>query len=384
MIGMVSGAFASVIEEAIGELIFRSDGTSIREELEAAARTAIRTLIIDLDCITEDEGVLAIRSYRRRRPHTRIILLGLNRVPGDPVIARCVSLGIYDIVNIESDREDEEQLRSLILSSLQRQLAQPPATYADAARWEVYNEASLGITRPVKTGRTSSRKGDMAETVVMTERLIGTPVIAITSATRGSGCTYAAIQTARFLQNFGTVACLELQQEDKAGSLPSLSTEEVEGVFQLKGVPHVDFAYVKKTTDVTRRKKYDWVVVDVGCWADRTDEAIDEWERATMGWVTVAPSPWGYLAFLKQMASLFEHRQEWQVFLQHPSAGQEKKIKQGMDEYRVPVFSLPYQPEVFCLTQETTTVLQSAFEEILPKTVEKRGFTFRIPWWRSS
>ncbi|UFJ41354.1 hypothetical protein LOK74_02105 [Brevibacillus humidisoli] len=382
MFGIVSANLDGLIQEAIGEPpIFQSDGSSIRDELDAAARAAIRTLVIDLDCLAEDEGLMALRSYRRRRPHTRIILLGINRVPGDSVLARCVSLGIYDVVNIETDGKDEEQVRSLILSSLQRQLAQPAATYADAARWDIYDSPFSRVNKTVKSIGT---EGANIKSVVIKERLIGTPVIVITSATKGSGCTYAAIQLAQLLQNFGKVACLELQHGDSAGSLPLLTTEHVEGVFQVKGMPHIDFAYVKRTTDVTKQKKYDWIVVDAGYWKDRSDDTIDEWERATVGCVTVAPSPWGYFEYLKQMDSISRHRQDWILLLQHPSAGQEKKIKQDMAEYCLPIYSLPYQPEVFSLSDETAGVLQSAFHQTLPQSVAKKRITFRFPWWRSS
>ncbi|WP_019123860.1 hypothetical protein [Brevibacillus massiliensis] len=374
MFGIVARRFEKTIKEALPDPpVFQSTGETIREELDAAARTAIQTLIIEVDCAAGTDLITALRSFRRQRPHTRILVLAPDRKPGDTTIAMIVSLGIYDIVAPEIVNMDEEDGQTLILSSLSQSL-QRVATYADATRWERWG-----------MGNESEETKETKQQVILRERLVGTPVIAVAGATRGSGCTYLAIQLALFLTRYGTVACIELQKENMAGSLPFLG--DGQSLFQIRSIPEIDFAYVKKTTEILRAKKYDWVVVDVGCWEDRTEETLEEWERATLACLTVATSPWCYFQYLKQMESLPHHRPDWNVFLQHPSEKQRRDIQKDMKKFGVPVYPEPYQPDVLTLTEDNATIYQRALQDVLPKDTIKKRFSFRLPLlngWRST
>ncbi|MDA5110969.1 hypothetical protein O3V59_21785 [Brevibacillus thermoruber] len=370
MFGIVTKNYQVEFEKAIGESgVFHWDGSTIREQLDAAARTAIRTLLIDLACLSGDEGIKALRSYRRQRPTTRIILIGMNRTPGDPIIARCIAMGIYDVVNVEVEEEDEEQIRSLILFSLQQKLAQPAATYADAVRWELFDESVIPEL-PAKSEGKKERVIHLPakEKVIIQERLIGTPIIAVTGAHPGAGTTYCALRIALMLSKVGSTAYVELDEGTNGFTRPQMQNPLLLNNVEIWRVP----------TLAAMSKRYNYIVLHAGCWPQRTEKVEEEIKRATRCFVTVGSSTWRYRNLTEQVPSLQEAREDWMVLVQSPSDKQLREIRKDLHITGWDVFPVPYQPDVFDLPPEGVVPFEDALSQFLPKKQENRNIFSRL------
>lgn len=105
------------------------DQVGLKGVFEKVLRIPLNTLIIDAAAGPEEELVNAVKTYRMRRPSTRVVLLAPGKVPGDRLVASLVHKGVFDIIASEVW---PERLKDV--------LEQPPADYSVAARWDVQNE----------------------------------------------------------------------------------------------------------------------------------------------------------------------------------------------------------------------------------------------------
>ncbi|MDA8336026.1 MAG: hypothetical protein M0Z41_13765 [Peptococcaceae bacterium] len=110
---------------AIGNVSF--DGAV--EDLTQGTRDRMDVLLLSAALLDEaPDGVEDLRRYRILRPDVRVVMIHSEDTrPGDPLLAACVSMGIYDLA-VEG---------APLAATLDR-----TATYADAARWHVSTVAS--------------------------------------------------------------------------------------------------------------------------------------------------------------------------------------------------------------------------------------------------
>lgn len=373
MFGIITQDYTEPFERAIEEKhIFQWDGTSIREQLDAAARVQIRTLLLDISVAPIDQLIVGLRSFRRQRPHTRIIIVATDRKPGDDEIARCVALGIYDIVVVHTEDMEEEQIDDEITDAVREKLNSPISTYADAAKWDgPVSEASTGESTGRKKGRTNTKE-IVSEKVVIQERLIGTPIIAVTSAHPGAGGTYCSLQIGKLLSEYGTVAYVELDQ------IAGFTEEAAQNPTQVNGI---DIYRLPSLVELTA--KYNYIIVNVGYWPNKIEEVKGEVRRASKAFVAVGSSSWRYRDFSHQVDSLLEVRSDWSLLLQTPSDRQTKEIRKDIVELKWPIFPVPYQPEPFELHEESIQIFEEALQEYLPKRPQKPSF-FRRWFSRAS
>jgi hypothetical protein len=370
LFGIVTKNYQVEFEKAIGESgVFHWDGSSLREQLDAAARVQIRTLIVDVEVAPVDQLTIALRSFRRQRPHTRIILFGRDRRPGDKCIGICVALGIYDVVIVHTDEFTEDDLPMAITNALQEKLNGPASTYADAAKWDLLLHEDTPNDQG-KKGRTSAGREHVKEKIVIQERLIGTPVITVTGAHPGAGTTYCCLQICQLLSEYGKVAYVELEGTN------GFTREEVEFPMLYNGI---EMWRVPSLVHVTPKTSViNYIVVNVGYWRQRTDEVKGEVRRASKAFITVGSSPWRYRDFSEQVDSLKETRDDWNILLQSPSDQQTKEIKKDVDVTGWPIFPVPYQPEPFKLSDPSKKIFEEALAEYLPRKPERSSLFSRL------
>lgn len=358
-----------IIFEAIDE--FRDD--EILQKFDAAGRIAIDVLVVHTDC-AEDWAILkGVRSFHIQRPHTRIIMIAPDRKPGDKLIASIVHLGIYDII-APKKVDDEEEI--LLLPDVYEQLKKPQATYADAARWDYDFE--------------KNEHESVKEKVITKERIVGTPTIAVASASRGTGSTYVSIQLSLFLRQIESdVLMMELEDNRhiKNGSILSLIEEEQEvkdKTFRVPEIRGIDLAYTDKPLQILRQKKYDYVVMDIGELQFRDDKGdpvhnhhLHELERATIGCVTAHASPWGFIELFEFLERFGDKRDVWNVLLQAPSEKQTDELRKHLAPLssKYIISAIPYQPNPFTLMEQTADFCKGVLHDIIPQEEEnKKGF----------
>lgn len=219
---------------------------------------------------------------------------------------------------------------------------------------------------------------------------VGTTTIALVGASSGSGCTYSAIQMGLFLRRYSKhVAVIELRddRDAKPYSFMSFISDQTldETAFHLNGI---DFAYTDKPSHVLKNKHYDYVVMDIGSlrFYDQSgnlelNKHIDELERATIGCVTATGSPWGAFNLSQFLIDFHEHRMDWNILLQHPSAEQKNDLEKDLESVSgdsFHVFGMPCQPDPFVLEEETAKELLKLLRPVIPQNDEKTNFLKKI------
>lgn len=124
------------IEDAVNDdVIYQKSGDFKGEEIKSIFDELIRfnfsTLILDLDCVHDEQLISSVKKFRIIKSKVRIIIIAVNRVPGDKYISSLVKLGVYDIVAPKIEEND-----AVLLSYLVEVLSKEPALYSQAARWD--------------------------------------------------------------------------------------------------------------------------------------------------------------------------------------------------------------------------------------------------------
>lgn len=107
-------------------------GHQVERVFDELIRFDFSTLILDLDSCPDKTLIESVKKFRILKSKVRIIILAVNRLPGDRIISELVKLGIYDIVAPKV--EDEQEI--IILPYLTEILNKEPALYSQAARWD--------------------------------------------------------------------------------------------------------------------------------------------------------------------------------------------------------------------------------------------------------
>lgn len=164
--------------ERVGPL----DSAATRAAFEEAARAPLDVLVLDLDAAPGLDLAAAVRQYRIARPATRIIALAPGREAGEHTCAALVARGVYDIIAAAPDAD----WTALVGEALTR----PPATYREAARWDVEVVREQAATK------------QSAERVVIETRP-GRQLILCCATGPGAGATTLALSVAGYLARRG-------------------------------------------------------------------------------------------------------------------------------------------------------------------------------------
>lgn len=372
-------------------------------------RVNIHTLIIDVDITSDDADFLisSIRQYRINRPSTRIILICVNREPGDYLIASLVKLGVYDIVAPLVQEEEEDDFS--IAPYLEERLLKS-ATYADVARWDSYEEyeESEPDEKEKKPGLFERMRNNLptvqintsekAEVVTpatkpvveskvvvqerIVERFVGTHLIAIASADNGAGSTYLATQIALMLKEISNkVLCIECKDERsiKKSSLCTLVGKDSapEGtLFEYQGV---HFGYTNSPYEFINHE-YNYVVLDIGklFFQDTKgnivqNQHIDELKRASIGILIGTGSPWGKASIEKELTNRSTYRKNWKIAINFVDDEKFSDMSKHFMTRDIDVLQVPFQPNVLEVYPETEDFLYELLEEVIPKQREKKS-----------
>lgn len=175
MFGVItSKTYADDIKSAIGPKapLFYQEGEFTEEEFILHCKSAtlidIKNFIIDMDCCTEKMSIIkGIRQIKIARPKTRVILLAVDREPGNSALSEAVGLGVYDIIapaipDIPEGIEDIE----FDVSDIIEQQIKFPGLYPDVVRYHTVNETSN--TKKVKR----MKEKELKKEIVIEKKLI--------------------------------------------------------------------------------------------------------------------------------------------------------------------------------------------------------------------
>lgn len=394
------------------------EGDSFYRQCHAATMIHLDVLIIEM-AVTDDISLIrGIRQYRYSK-NSRIILLAAGREPGDLTVATIVGLGVWDIIApaLPPEDDDEEELVVDYGPLVLRQIAKP-ANYADAARWHAFIDEEHEPAAPKKEEKSEKTKNTAAQQLpdieevidfnimqqitqpnrLVTEKIIGTVVIAVAGSGRRTGTTHNAIQISKFLVNLGhKTACIELL-DPRAGnqfSFMFLRTEKQSKLhpdgFELHGI---DF-FPKTTAEMYLQilsAGYQYVVLDLGSIVRITEDNLQPYDysrefiRADAQILTAGAAEWDFINVLNAIDAfhLWKWKKHWNILINFSDSNAFQKINQYLnnkekDLLQISFLKNSFSPDPFQINDEVDRLYRGLLRELLPvhQREKKRRSIFR-------
>lgn len=220
MYGVIASAifFSDIVEGIKEEPVYSQKGQLSEEDfikycLEAS-RIHMSALVIDLDATKDEYTVLrGIKRYKMLRPKGRVIVLAVDRKPGNKALSHLVSLGVFDIITPSVPDTEEEETEIDIAPFIEEQVSHP-STYADASRFhllteEIENQATVNKETKQKTRikiqkqTVFKEKFQEKEIIRNIYQTIPSKVVVVGSLYQGAGSTILATNLARMVAKRG-------------------------------------------------------------------------------------------------------------------------------------------------------------------------------------
>lgn len=379
------------IEENIGKnIVFSKHGTFTADEVDEimvqASRADIRHLVISLGAI-EEERYLAgsIRKYKNTRPTSQIIILADNRIPGDATIFDLVNLAVYDYIALETEDLDKDVILNysdFILDKINN-----PGNFASGERWRVGIEA-----RPKEEGREKRDKNTalaasvlvpVKESVIINqEKIIGNILVGVTSAYPGAGATFASVQVAHFLSNYGKTAVIDLVDKD-------VSNKGLEYIFDQEDVKEgsykkVDYYIVRDDKDFINAlgQGYTYIVIDFGHLynKDQVSKYIDDLMRCHLHLLVTGKSSWNVIETLLTLSKLKVYDRDWNLLVSPVSQEEVKELSREFEYPDINFCANPYVRDPSDSRSYDSQELLKIFRNYIPSHLlekKKRGRFWR-------
>jgi len=404
---------ADVLIEKVGSF----DEAEIENVVQEVSRVFTSVLLLDITCHPGPTLISAIRKFRIARPHTRIIVIAPGFEPGDRTIAGLVSkAGVYDIVatapfddnDFDDDEDyDPEEIRLHNITDLVKSaLSRPQAVFADAVRWDIFDEFTLRDKKAKnRDGERNDRLLSINKERYVIEKLLGTVTVAVAGVSHGVGTTHTAIAIAQFLgRRFSNVAIVELNDSNHFSTLnnPEYKRGKLPGSFVIN---RVDF-YPYKSHDLLEiiQAEYKYLVFDIGlikniknkyiskvdikagsiidytnieptndCIVEKS-EYFSELARANCRVVCTGLMEW-QINSLTKVFSKDEDFSRWNFYITNSDEAMLRDFKKETGFRNI--FLAPYAPDPFLAYKEQDEVITNLLRDILPaeKVVKSNIFS---------
>lgn len=385
---------------------------------QAAMNANVQVLFVDMTCANDSAIIRGIKQFRMKRD-SRIIMIAPNREPGDPTVNDLISLQVLDFISFTVDEQDEEYERESI-SFLIRQQLKKKSSYGNVARWNVRTESAIERNqaapekpRPEKVKneqpRGTTEVNDPAlmahlesmleheqpvtreREVIITERIVGSVLIAVGGVGRRSGATHNTLQIAHFLKGLSdSVACVELVDAEASPpvfrklKLDQDKASEVTGGFHQDGVDYYPEASMKVYLQVLSAN-YDYVVVDLGSLYLKVKNKYmptlfyEEFFRAGCSVLTCGSAIWEFEDLVVSLDRLYEKGWNRHLSIMVNFSDREsyektcnaftKKEKRTM---QVDFIQSYFQPDPFVIETESRKNFEHMFKDMLPTETQKK------------
>lgn len=289
MYGIISKRDFSFLADNFGEPVFHiREISEFSNTLDEASRLKLDFLILEIG--TYDSGlVYSLHKYRIQRPESRIIVIvPPDKKPGDELIARIVSLGIYDI--FEGDELWAENLIAALKS---------PPSYGKAARW---------LSLEAETEKNKDNNQVKVREVLIPVPL-GLTVVAVAGAGSGSGTSHLSLLFASHIAHKNKKVLLAEWPE---GGGEKSQYSNLSGKFSWKGVDILEDARRMKSIEnvFDFAHSYEYLILDLGSLRDSMEKKLGEMNRAALSVIVThaAPFRWHEFFFLRNRINVTKYR----------------------------------------------------------------------------
>jgi len=361
----------------------------------------------------------AIERIREDFSETSIIFLS-DEMPGHPLLAELVSMGIYNIFAKSTEQKNTLDIKLLV------RCIDTPLLYSDAVKYRNYNReipwrkfvngaqaitvnvTNQGNPKENNTPKISDQKNNQDEkknnsikhNVIdidpfeleafdivppqptptrVVERLVGKASIAVTGVTRRTGCTHLAISLATYLSRKKyEVASIECSDYPVYKYFTMEKPSRINGGFNREA----DF-YPKSEGNLIQSimsSHYQFIVLDLGQVANDSSSAHMELGRASSVFITMGPSEWDfhYLVHTLDMYHSLGLGHNWNVVVNYADIDTFRQIENAFtrserDKLRIRFFRNPIQSDPFKLHPEQELFFEDSLSTIIPRR-EKRRF----------
>lgn len=388
---------ADVLFKQIGEF----DQLKVSEHFEAAARLHIDVLYVSLESIMEENSfVRSLRQYRINRPTTKVVIIAVDKLVGDPTLNSIVNIGIYDIIapSTEGLEEDEE----IDLTHYVSYCLDHPGTYASAARWIVQTEEraprrSMFPKRESdqEQAKTNLQEQKPKEVIVYQDRILNSVIIALTSGQRRTGTTTAAIKTALHLTKLGyKTACVEFMNEEFNEPvfkhfISDEASVHAPGGFALKGIDFFPNVTLNKLLNLYAAN-YKYIVVDYGqllshVVSTELNQYEREYIRANFHIITAGSAEWDIQHVLLVLDRFYswEWDQKWHILFNFATEDMLKNFrdifsKKEIKDLRIQLSYMGFNPDLFTVNDFDKKTLNELLEPVLERKATKKRWLFSI------
>lgn len=372
-----------VITSTGEELLFQSIDKNIDlfEELEKVSRIAVKTLIIDISAIADQNKLKqAIMNYKIKREKTRIIIIAPNSTPGDQTISYLFSLGIWDILNPTGEREEE----LTVFDSLNECLSREPS-YPKGVKW--FTGLNYDTNGQATNASKPEKDGPERTVIIEKDKILGTCIIAVAGANRGIGCTHAALSIGNYLsqhKNKFKVALIELNEKNDTQEYNISCPQALkDGSFTFNDI---DF-YNRQTSliELITLNYYDYIILDIGQLKTVVNNNLlnskyySEFIRATLSILVCGSQPWqtkdiGYCLYKDLGKKDNSDSINWKLLFNLTDEQTFKKLTRNIDW---PAYNFPYSTDIFNTDTKKYDILTELLNNYIPQTkrVEKKRFS---------
>ncbi|CFX16291.1 P-loop containing nucleoside triphosphate hydrolase [Syntrophomonas zehnderi OL-4] len=372
MYGIIASRDYTGLVERYGTPSFHIREGDLRQALLQAARVQLDFLLVDIDFSRHIEEEL--HQYRVQRPVTRIILIACGREPGDPLVAKLVCLGVYDIVSEAGEFIEQDLLRTI----------EKPANYTQAARW-------LQRGQPYKYQSGKNVSESIKE--VLIQRPLGLTTITVAGAGPGAGVSHLCFLIATHLAKSNhRVILAEWPLGDKAGRESQYTYLSAMGAkYENKKIHSIEmkmanmrgfdilpdarsFRSIEHIFPVIAGNVYDYLVLDMG---EISSDKVAEMDRAALAILTVNAAPYRLNRFLpmvdEQDISIYTpNLARWRITLNLASEKEMKWFLNAFSKYIGKVYNIPFVTE----DSPPEELLQDLLQPVLPINLAGRKKPF--------
>lgn len=343
--------------------------TLVRENLRALNNTQI--LILDLQAVLgssdNKEIIENLTKLRELSDIDRIIIIAKGMKKGNILLAKCVDLGIYNIVTASNDNEYIDQLNIVF--------SKKGMTFAQVSSFRVADFSSN------LQGRTSQ--------IIQTyhDRVKQDVSIGVIGISRGIGTTTWAFNLANYLNSITniTASLIETNNHHDIEDIGKITEYEGYGIENLPNAKEVRikgidcFYDLSKIGDITA-KDYNFYIYDYGCIDENNEVTFSTFLNKDVKFIVAGTKPWEQKYLLEAFKRIGEINKENLYFIYNFTKDSERNnIKKQMGDFNI--YFNEYQPDF--LEQKSESYLNNILERFISgvsieEQDKKKKFDFNI------